>query len=251
MEKKTLAIIALILCTISVSVAQENKRKVVEANELYADSAFLKASELYNSVDPSSEYKGQANYNAANSLYKADSLDKAIELLQNQAQLFDNKSDKARSYHNLGNAQLKSGKLEDAVKAYKQALKNNPSDEETRYNYTKAKKMLEQQQQQQKDKPEDKKDEKKDKKEEQDKKDQRKEEEEKKQEDDQKKEDQQSQEEQEQQQEQQQQQQKQASASKKQAEQMLNALNQEEKGIQKKVKKQKGKGKKIKIEKDW
>ncbi len=251
MEKKTLAIIALVLCTISVSLAQENKKKVVDANELYADSAFLKASELYSSVDPSSEYKGQANYNAANALYKADSLNKAIELLQNQAQLFENKEDKARSFHNLGNAQLKAGKLEDAVKAYKEALKNNPSDEETRYNYTKAKKMLEQQQQEQKDKPEDKKDDKnKDKKEEQDKQDQ-KQEEDKKQEDDQKKEDQQSQEEQEQQQEQQQQQQKQAAASKKQAEQMLNALNQEEKGIQKKVKKQKGKGTKIKIEKDW
>jgi tetratricopeptide (TPR) repeat protein len=247
MEKKTLAIIAMALCTISVSIAQENKKKVVDANELYADSAFIKASEIYTSVDPSSEYKGQANYNAANALYKADSLDKAIELLQNQAQLFADKEDKARSFHNLGNAQLKAGKLEDAVKAYKEALKNNPSDEETRYNYTKAKKMLEQQKQEQKDKPEDKKDEKK---EEQDKKDQ-KQEEDKKQEDDQKKDEQQSKEEQEQQQQEQQQKQQQAAASKKQAEQMLNALNQEEKGIQKKVKKQKGKGTKIKIEKDW
>lgn len=251
MEKKTLAIIALMLCTISGALAQENKKKVVDANALYSDSAFVEASKLYNAVEANSEYKGQANYNAANALYRADSLEKAIEILQSQAQLFSDNTDKAKSYHNLGNAQLKAGKLEEAVKAYKEALKNNPSDEETRYNYTKAKKMLEQQQQQQKqDKPEDKKDEKKqDKKEEQKQQDQQ-QEEEKKQEEDQQKEEQ-SQEQQEQNQQQQQQKQQQAAASKKQAEQMLNALNQEEKGIQKKVKKQKGKGTKIKIEKDW
>lgn len=246
MEKKTLALIAWFCCAISMTFAQQDKKTLVDGNKLYGDSAYLKASELYKSVDANSKYKGRANFNAANALYRADSIEKSIELLQNQAQLFTDNSEKAKTYHNLGNAYLKSGKLQEAVDAYKEALKNNPTDDDTRYNYTKAKKLL--QQQKQEEKPEDKKDDKKDENKDQD---QNQEENKEEQQDEKGQDEKQDQQEQQQQEQEQQQKQQQAAASKKQAEQMLNALNQEEKGIQKKVKKQQGKGEKIKIEKDW
>lgn len=248
MEKKTLALIAWFGCAISIAFAQQDKKTLVDGNKLYSDSAFMKASELYQSVDANSEYKGRANFNAANALYRADSLEKSIELLQNQAQLFSDNAEKAKSYHNLGNAYLKTGKLQEAVDAFKEALKNNPSDDDTRYNYTKAKKLL--QQQKQEEKPEDKKDDKKEENKEQEEQ-QENEKQDEKQEEDKGQDEKKEQEEQQQQEQEQQQKQQQAAASKKQAEQMLNALNQEEKGIQKKVKKQQGKGEKIKIEKDW
>lgn len=247
MEKQTLALILSAVLLSQLATAQADKKKLVDANKLYGDSAYLAASELYNSVDASSEFKSKANFNAANALYRADSTAKAIELLQSQSQLFTDAGDKAKSYHNLGNAYLKEGKLKEAVDAYKQSLINSPSDEETRYNYTKAKQLLKQQEEQKK--KDDKKDENKDNKDDKNK-DQQEDKKDEEQKQDQKSEEQ-KQQEQEQKQQEQQQKQQQQKASRKQAEQMLNALNQEEKGIQKKVKRLKGKGEKIKIEKDW
>lgn len=253
MEKQTLAIILFGLVAFNFATAQADKKKLVDANKLYSDSAYLKASELYNSVDASSEFKSKANYNAANALYRADSTQKAIEMLQNQAQLFSDAGNKAKSYHNLGNAYVKEGKLKEAVDAYKQSLINNPSDEETRYNFTKAKQLLKQQEEQQK--KDDKKDEKNKDNKDQEKKDEKQDEKQEDKKEEEQKQDQKSEEQKQQEQEQKQQEQKQKQqeqkASRKQAEQMLNALNQEEKGIQKKVKRLKGKGEKIEIEKDW
>ena len=50
--------------------------------------------------------------------------------------------EKHQAFHNLGNVFMKEKKYTEAVEAYKNALRNDPSDEETRYNYALAKKML-------------------------------------------------------------------------------------------------------------
>lgn len=116
------------------------------------------------------------------------------------------------------------------IEAYKQSLRNNPHDDETRYNLALAQKMLkDQQQQQNQDKQqEQKQDQKQD-----DQKDQNKD-----QNEDQKKQPQQNQ------------QQNKNEMSKENAEQLLNAVMQDEKNVQDKVKKQiQVSGKKL--EKDW
>ena len=145
------------------------------------------------------------------------------------------KKDLAQIYHNMGvifQSQKDYGK---AVEAYKQSLRNNPKDDETRYNLALAQKLLKDQQQNQdqnQDKNQDQKQDQKD-----DKKDQNKNQQE------QDKKDQQNQN-------QQQQQQNKDEMSKENAQQLLNAVMQDEKNVQDKVKKQlqiQGK----KLDKDW
>jgi len=58
----------------------------------------------------------------------------------------------ATAYHNLGNSYLGTGQPDKAIEAYKNALRNNPTDHETRYNLALAKKMK---QEQDKNKPKD------------------------------------------------------------------------------------------------
>src|SRR5690606_11862131 len=53
--------------------------------------------------------------------------------------------EKHKIYHNLGNVFMNEKQYRAAVEAYKNALRNNPKDEETRYNLALAKKMLEEQ----------------------------------------------------------------------------------------------------------
>ena len=55
---------------------------------------------------------------------------------------------RAEAYHNMGNALLEQKKYEESINAYKQALRNNPEDADTKYNLAYAQKMIQQQQQQ-------------------------------------------------------------------------------------------------------
>lgn len=73
------------------------------------------------------------------------------------------KEEKHKAYHNLGNIAMQEKEYDKAVLAYKEALRNNPDDDETRYNLAVAKEMLKKnppqnQDNQNKDKNKDKKD---------------------------------------------------------------------------------------------
>ena len=61
------------------------------------------------------------------------------------AKTAQDKKVKSAAYHNMGNALLKEKKLEKAIKAYENALRNNPNDKQTRHNLILAKKMRQQQ----------------------------------------------------------------------------------------------------------
>ena len=146
-----------------------------------------------------------------------------MEQLDAASRLEKDKEKLAHIYHNMGVILQASKQLPQCIEAYKQALRNNPKDDETRYNLALAQKQLkdQQQQQDQNQQQEQKQDQK------QDEKEQNKD-----------------------QQDQDKKQQNQNQMSKENAEQLLNAVMQDEKNVQDKVKKaiqMQGR----KLEKDW
>ena len=147
------------------------------------------------------------------------------------------KDEKAKIYHNIGNSFLKSQKYKESIEAYKNALRNNPNDMDTKYNLIYAqKKLQQQQQQQQQDQNQDQnqnQDQDQQKNQDQDKKDQN-----------------QDQDKKDQDKEQQQQQQK-PKISKEDAQRLLQALANDEKKTQKKVKEEQAAAVKVKTEKEW
>ena len=124
--------------------------------------------------EANNQYNG-ALYNAANSAYRSGDFEKATEYYEQYAGTLENKNDKAKAYHNLGNVFLKrfsgstqsqnpeeqkksSDYLKNSIEAYKNSLRNNPQDEDTRYNLSYAlSKLKKQQQQESKDENKDKK----------------------------------------------------------------------------------------------
>jgi tetratricopeptide (TPR) repeat protein len=157
--------------------------------------------------------------------------DEATRIYSDLAGKNQDRDIQSKIYHNLGNTLLEAKQYDKSIMAYKNALVNNPSDLDTKYNLEYAKMMLKKQQEQQK-KDQDKKDQ--DKKD-QDKKDQNK--------------DQQKQDKQQDQKNQQSQDQK--KLSKEDANRMLEALKNDEKKTMQKVKKEKAKVQVIGVEKDW
>lgn len=239
----------------AIAVAQQNDasgerkaRKLLrEGNELYQQKKFADAEVAYKKALEKNTTYGKAIYNLGNALYQLKRDDESIQLFKTIANTTNDKNSKAEAYHNLGNSYMNTKQYALAVDAYKNALRNNSKDEETRYNLALAQKLQKeykdknngQDQQQNQDKKDDQnQDQQQDKKENQDKKDDQKDK------NDQKKEDNKDNQ-------QQKQQPKPNQLSPQQMEQLLEAMNKEENKTQKKVNLQKAPNNPTKKEKDW
>ena len=185
--------------------------------------------------------------------------------MQQKLQLLNHNAHQA--FHNLGNALMNQKEYSGAVEAYKNALRNNPSDDQSRYNLALAKDLLEknppqegeddqekEQDNQDKKDQQDKKDDKdKDQDQEKDPKDNQDPEDKKGDEQEDKKEPQEPKDPKDEQAKQDQQQQQPADGqlSPQQVKNLLESMNNQEKKVQDKINAKKQKGVKIKSEKDW
>ncbi len=127
-------------------VFQGNQEIVKEkANVIEAEKSYRKAI----AKDPNNAV---AKYNLGVSYHATENFQEAAQRNEQAAKLANNIGEKHAAYHNLGNSYMGTGELEKAIEAYKNALRNNPTDYQTRYNLALAKKMK---QEQDKNKPKD------------------------------------------------------------------------------------------------
>ena len=85
----------------------------------------------------------EATYDLGNALYKAERFDRAEQTMQQAAaDSLRTDDERAEAFYNLGNAQFKQQKYKEALESYKQSLRLNPSDMETKYNYAYTKRLL-------------------------------------------------------------------------------------------------------------
>lgn len=239
--KRIALTICLLLMTLAVF-AQQNQ--VREGNKLYEQKKYKEAAGVYQNALKKNPNYLPGIYNLGNALYQNKNYDASRKVYDASAKRANDRDIKASSNYNIGNTYMSEQKWKEAVEAYKQALRNNPQDEDAKYNLSYALAKMKQNQGgggKNKDKNKDQKDQ-----QDQNKQDQNKDQQNKDQNKDQQ--DQDKQQDQKQQQDQKPQPQP-SKLSEKQAEQLLNALAQEEKKLH--DKKEKGKAVKVKVEKDW
>ena len=145
---------------------------VYEANELMDDNNFISAEKEYRKAISEQPSSVAGTYNLGNSYYKKGNYEEALYRQQQAAKNATEKVDKHRAFHNIGNILMKDKKCKEAVEAYKSALRNDPTDDETRYNLVLAKECAEQQKDDQPDENQDKDKDKQDENQDQDNKDQ-------------------------------------------------------------------------------
>jgi len=224
--------------------AQQERKYIRKGNKEFEKGNFDDSEIFYRKAMDKKDDSYSATFNIGDALYKQEKYEDAINQFSDLTNQELTKEDKAKIYHNLGNSLLNHKKIKESIEAYKHALRNNPSDRDTKYNLAYAQKLLEQQQNQ--DQNQDK-DQDKDQNEDQKNQDQDQE-----QNDDQQNQDQKQQDQKDQQQDKnQQQKQQQPEISKQNAERILQALANDEKKTQQKVKEQKAKAAKVKVVKDW
>jgi len=128
---------------------KESDRYIAEAQEALSENNFASAEASYRkaiSKDPSNL---NAKYNMGNLYYAKDKSLNAEQRLKEAAEMEAGKEEKHKIFHNLGNSFMQQKNYQEAVNAFKEALRNDPTDEETRYNLALAKKMLEEEKQNQ------------------------------------------------------------------------------------------------------
>jgi tetratricopeptide (TPR) repeat protein len=133
---------------------------VYEGNELLNEDDFVSAEMEYRKAISEQSNNVAGIYNLGNSYYKKGNFEEALYRHEQVAKSSISKVEKHKAFHNIGNILMQNKKCKEAVEAFKNALRNNPSDDETRYNLGLAKECAEQQKDDQKD--DDKKDDKKD-----------------------------------------------------------------------------------------
>lgn len=233
----------LLLLPVTTMTAQKSYREHLRSgNRIYSDSIYDKSEVEYRKAIEKDGKDADAHFNLGNALLFQNKAEEALKEYELAAMYETDKERLAQVYHNTGVLMQAAKDYKNAVEAYKQSLRNNPNDHETRYNLALAmsqlKKEEQQNQYQQKDKQQEQQ--------------QQQQQQEQQQEQQQQNQDQQQQKDQQQQQkdQQQQQQNQQQQMSKENAEQLLEAAMQDEKETQERVKKLlqlKGK----KLEKDW
>ena len=215
----------MLLMSVSAFAQKAERDYIRKGNRAFKDSIYVDAEVDYRKALDANPQSTIARFNLGNTLLWQNKAQEAMNEFADAARIEKDKGRKAQIFHNMGVIFHSTKEYEKAIEMYKEALRNNPSDDETRYNLALAQKMLKDQQQNQQNQDQN--------------------------QQDQQQKQQEQQQNQDQQQQQQQPEQKQDEMSKENAEQLLNSVMQDEQNTQDKVKKQQQVIQGSRLEKDW
>lgn len=237
----TLIIILLVLTEVS---AQSDKNLTRRGNKDYRSGNFSEAELNYRKAIDKNPRNEAAGFNLGNATYQQENFEEAGNNFRRIADMSTNAKLESKALYNLGNSFLNQQKYAESVEAFKRSLRLNPDDEDARYNFEFARRMLQQQQQNNDQQQQQQNNDQQDQQQNQQQQDQ--------QQQDQNEQDQQQNQQQNEQQQNQQQSQDQPKLSKEDAERMLQALTNEERQTIERLNQEKARSSNVRVsEKDW
>ena len=153
-------LIVFVLSLLSIQAKAQNERKFVrQGNNIYEQAlsdttkldttAFSQAETAYRKALDKRPDDLKWNFNLGDALYKQMKFDQSESTFEDIAEKSTDSSEKSQAYYNLGNSMLMQNKLDESIEAYKDALRNNPDDIESKYNLIYAMNLKKQQEQEQ------------------------------------------------------------------------------------------------------
>ena len=255
-EKTARMVMVLAVLLSAVNLQAQNERKVNRQGiKSYEQGDYSEAEVKFRMVEDINQESFEAEYNTGAALYKQEKYEESFKQYESLADRTEDPLAMAKVWHNIGNSLLEADKYAESIEAYKNSLRLNSSDQDSKYNLEYARQKLQEQQEQEQDQDQDQEngdqDQDQEEQENQDQEDQEGQDQQDQEDQDQQEQENQDQQEQEQDQQEQQQETKPLEISREDAERMLEAIQQQEKDVKEKVDKKKAAAAKVKTEKDW
>jgi len=150
MNMRKYIVFILLMLTAANLMAQKAERNYLRrGNRFYKDSTYVDAETNYRKALDANPNSTMAMYNLGNALLYQNKPQEALEQYAAVANIEKDKDNLAKDLHNVGVIWHTQKDYQKAIAAYKDALRKNPHDDETRYNLALAMKMLKDGQQQQ------------------------------------------------------------------------------------------------------
>ena len=161
LNRRTMVLSILLTLSLSTTAQHSTAHMTRQGNRHYRAEKYDKAEIAYRRALQSDSNNYRAHYNLGNALYRQKKYDEAAQHYERAASHTDlSRSQRSQILHNKGNSYLQAGlqkesraegieQFRQAVQDYQEALKLNPKNDNTRYNLSYAKKLLQQAQQQQ------------------------------------------------------------------------------------------------------
>ena len=141
--KYILFFLLLTLVTQSVSAQRDVRTNIRQGNRAYNQQRYLDAIISYEQALNENATQAEAIFNLGNAFYRQGEWERAVEQYRNFLALEQtNPLAVSAAWHNMGNALLSDYRVNDAIIAYKNALRLNPQDDETRYNLAVAQRLI-------------------------------------------------------------------------------------------------------------
>ena len=150
-------VMVILLCSSSILLAQKEMSDVSRGNRAYSSENYTEAEVNYRRGLDKNDQSFEGHFNLGDALFRQEKYPEALEqyalaekLLQGDDKHRETeiKARQAATCHNMGNAYYAQKQYDKAVEVYQQSLRLNPKDHDTRYNLIKAMQQLHQQQQQ-------------------------------------------------------------------------------------------------------
>ena len=148
MNYKELHFLLLLLSsTLAWSQGEVANNLVVDGNMAHNQEEYIRAESQYRKAVSIAPNKTEALHNLGNTSYRIADYGSASQRFFQIQKNSNSKEEKHAAFHNLGNVYMQQKDYTQAAEAFKNGLRNNPKDEETRYNYVLAKELLEKEKQ--------------------------------------------------------------------------------------------------------
>lgn len=121
-----------------------------KGKKAYQEGKYEEAHENFISAQRQAPENVDLSKDIGTAAYRMGDYDSAEDIFTRKAQNDATSiSERAKKWHNVGNSQMKQKNYAGAVESYKNALRLNPENQQTRYNYAEAKRRLTQQEENQ------------------------------------------------------------------------------------------------------
>ncbi|MGB0896000.1 MAG: tetratricopeptide repeat protein [Flavobacteriaceae bacterium] len=140
---KAILIYSLLLVSV-LSFAQEKEppqdvQYIYKGNQQLHEDNFVDAEAEYRNAISENPVNAVSKFNLGNAYFKNKKTDEALMRYHEAQKVAETKADKHKAFHNIGNSFMQKKDYARAIEAYKNALRNNPKDDESRYNLAFAK----------------------------------------------------------------------------------------------------------------